>query len=129
MPCPSPIFKMLLKWIACAAACNIVTRKGFRVVRSFGERESQFESVFRISPVAADITSIAPARFTVAMIAPAMMSGQPDSVIAINTAATTVKTFRIASFCVESQIARTEERSDCTFEIPLLLSWHVGLTA
>jgi hypothetical protein len=58
----------------------------------------QFESVLLISPAAADITSIDPKRFTVAMIAPAMMSGQPDLAIAIKTAATTVRTFSIASF-------------------------------
>jgi hypothetical protein len=75
-------------------------------VRSFGERQSEYD--FRISLVAADITSIAPARFTVAMIAPAMMSGQPDPVITINTAAITVRTFSIASLRVESQIARID---------------------
>jgi len=42
------------------------------------------------------------------MIAPAMMSGQPDPIIAINTAATMVKTFTIASFRVDSQIARID---------------------
>jgi hypothetical protein len=50
--------------------------------------ERQSESVLPISPIAADTTSMAPNRFTVAMTAPAMMSGQPDFVSAINAAAT-----------------------------------------
>ena len=56
-----------------------------------GYKHSQ--SVLRISPVAAEIASIEPGRFTVAMIAPATMSGQPGPVIAMIAAASMVRTF------------------------------------
>jgi hypothetical protein len=56
----------------------------------------------------ADIIPTEPTRFTVAMIPPAMMSGQPEFVITMKMAATAVRTFSIASFRVVSQIARID---------------------
>ena len=69
---------------------------------------SYFEFDVFISPPAARITSTEAHKFIDAMTPPAMMSGQPDPVIEMNTADTTVRTLSIASFRSESQMARID---------------------